>query len=176
MAAIIALALVALIMLSDKKENFIEAFGFSGHSAPNPPKFDKQYDTAGYTEEDTVVERDQVHGIIQSVMAEMDICGAYPLETNQIRKMTKAGSDPIYRCSFTFMITDGGFPVGIGVQSDVTHTNEVLSLRTQPIQASDINSSDVKMSGGEYADFELISEKSAPTMDALKAAEKSFYN
>ena len=179
MAAIIALLLVGLILLSDKKEKFIEAFGFSGHSSPNPPNFNKQPDLVGYTEEKTVVDRDQMQRILQSVMAEMDICSAYPLETNHIRKMSKGGADPIYRCSFTFMITDGGFPVGIGVQSDVTMTDEivkVVSMSTQPIQESDIKAADDAARGGEYADFEIISETSVPTLDALKMAEKSFYN
>lgn len=175
MAAILAVLFVAL-MLTSKSEKFVEAFGFSGHSAPNPPVFNKEFDASGYKEEAVTVTRNQMQKIIQSVMKEMKLCDAYPLETNYVHLLQKGGVDPIYRCHFTFMAKDGGFPVGIGVQSDVIMNDNgarVVGLTTQPAKGpGGITPFDPTV-GAEYTGFEMISKNNIPNMNALEQAKNS---
>lgn len=175
MAAVIALLAIALVMSSDT-EKFVEMFGFSGHSAPKPLVLDKEFDISGYTEKAATVTRNQMQKIIQGVMKEMDLCDAYPLETNYIHLLQKDGVDPIYRCHFTFMTKDGGFPVGVGVQSDVIlkdNSTRVVGLTTQPVRRKNGIEPFNPSIGSEYSDFEVISKNNIPTLTALENAKKS---
>lgn len=175
MAAVIALLALAL-MMSSNSEQFVEMFGLSGHSAPKPLVLNKEFDISGYTEKAVTVTRNQMQKIIQGVMKEMDLCDAYPLETNYVHLLQKAGVDPIYRCHFTFMTKDGGFPVGVGVQSDVIlkdNTTQVVGLTTQPVRVKGGIEPFNPSIGSEYSDFEMISQKNVPDLAALENAKKS---
>ena len=114
--------------------------------------------------------------IIQGVMKEMGVCDAYPLETNHVHLLSKGGADPVYRCQFTFMMNAGGFPRGVGVQSDVILKDDVatvVGLSTQVVQSKSFIEPFNPSVGSEYSDFDLISKANLPTLDALDNAKKS---
>tara|TARA_R110002073_G_scaffold40478_1_gene114668 strand:+ start:904 stop:1443 length:540 start_codon:yes stop_codon:yes gene_type:complete len=178
MAAIIALLVIALVLTGNKSESFVEMFGFSGHTPSKPIAFDKTFDASGYEQKTVSLTRNQMQKIIQGVMKEMNMCDAYPLETNHVHLLSKSGVDPIYRCQFTFMMNDGGFPAGVGVQTDVRLADDrahVLGLTTQPVKVKTSIEPFNQSIGSEYSDFELVSKNNLPSVDALDTAKKSLY-
>ena len=172
MAAVIALLVIALL-LTNKSEKFVEMFGFSGHSPAKGVRLDRPYKGSGSLRDDPItVTRDQINMIIQAVMKEMDTC-VYPLETNRVREI----GDSVYRCNFTFMANDGGFPIGVGVQSDVMLKDgkaNVMGITTQPLKTNgDIQPFNQSV-GSEFQEFEMILKKNVPSADALSEAKNSF--
>ena len=171
MAAVIALLVIALL-LTNKSEKFVEMFGFSGHSPARGVRFDRPYKGSGSLRDEPItVTRDQINMIIQAVMKEMDTC-MYPLETNNIKLI----DDSVYRTNFTFMASDAGFPIGVGIQADVMLKDNVASvvgMSTQPMKISGNIEVFNQSIGAEFQEFEMISKSNLPTLDALSNAKKS---
>lgn len=173
MAAVIALLVIALL-LTNKSEKFVEMFGFSGHSPAKGLNINRPYEGAGSSPSDKAValNNTQMNTIIQAVMKDIGTC-VYPLETNRVREI----GDSVYRCNFTFMANDGGFPIGVGVQSDIMlkdGTANVMGITTQPLKTNgDIQPFNQSV-GSEFQEFEMILKKNVPSADALSEAKNSF--
>lgn len=123
-------------------------------------------------DEPVTVTRDHVNMIIQAVMKDMDTC-MYPLETKNIRLI----DDSVYRANFTFMASDAGFPIGVGIQADVMLKDNIASvvgMSTQPMKIDGNIEAFNPSIGAEFQGFELISKSNLPTLDALSNAKNSF--
>ena len=173
MAAVIAL-LVITLLLTNKSEKFVEMFGFSGHSPAKGLNINRPYEGTETSPSDKVValNNTQMNTIIQAVMKDIGTC-VYPLETNRVREI----DDSVYRCNFTFMANDGGFPIGVGVQSDVMFKDgkaNVMGITTQPLKTSDEIQPFNQSVGTDFQDFEMILNKNIPSADALSEAKNSF--
>lgn len=174
-ALLLIFALMYFCVFSDGKEKFVEMFGFSGHSNPSPVVIDQPFDLAGYTEKGAKLSHNDMDRLIQATMDKIGEC-VFPLETNSVAMYTKDGeNDAIYRCAFTFMKISGGFPVGFGVQTDIkmgeNGVARVMGISTQPMrkQTSENVTPYTLSNAAEFEEFEFISKKNIPTIDALKA-------
>lgn len=172
MAAVIALLVIALL-LTNKSEKFVEMFGFSGHSVAKGVRIDRPYKGSGNLRDEAItITRDQMNTVIQAVMKEMETC-VYPLETNNIKLIDES----VYRANFTFMASDGGFPIGVGIQADVMlkdNVATVVGMSTQPMKTTNNIEAFNPSIGAEFQGFEIISKTNAPTADALSNAKNSF--
>jgi hypothetical protein len=140
-----------------------ELFGFSGHKRTPPLKNDPP-DLPGDSQERKVTDAtpDLVQSLIQSTMKHFKDECLFPIETNAISKIT-GGSRDIYRCSFTFLRQDTGFPTGVVVQSLVEHpSGKVLGALTQDATPSTMVSQDLSKLE-KYDKY----EDTLPTLDAL---------
>jgi len=172
MAAVIALLIIALL-LTNKSEKFVEMFGFSGHSPAKGVRFDRPYrGTGSLRDKPIAVTRNDINMMIQAVMKEMDTC-MYPLETNNVRLI----DDSVYRANFTFMASDAGFPIGVGIQADIMLKDNIASvvgMSTQPMKIDGNIEAFNQSIGADFQGFEMISKSNLPTLDALSNAKNSF--
>lgn len=161
--------------MNETKEAFTEMFGFSGYSKSKKLSFDEPFDFEGFAESSAKLSNDQINNLIQATAKKIGEC-VHPLETNSITLYTKEGeSRQVYRCAFTFMRVSGGFPSGFGVQSDVMVREDgsavCVGISTQPMrsQTAETVQPYILSTASDYEEFEFISKKNMPTIDALKA-------
>ena len=165
MLAVALLLLVAYLLCSQNGREGYELFGFSGHKRSPPLTTSTALDIPDGSQETKVTNAtpDLVQSLIRSTMNHFKGECLYPIETNTISKIS-GGSRDIYRCSFTFMRQDTGFPTGVVVQSLVEHpSGKVLGAVTQDATPSNVVSQDV----GNLERFDKY-EETLPTLDALR--------
>ena len=168
MVALLVLAVVLLLLMSSR-ESFVEVMGFAGHSKPSRISADTRFDYTGYTEEVTAVTATEIQEMINLVQGHFKEC-VYPLETNSVKKFVK-DSSVAYKCSFTFMTTKG-FVYGFGVQADIVD-GKLEGVQTQQTNANGDIKPYTEDIASDFTEFEMITKKNMPTLDQLKAGEKS---
>jgi hypothetical protein len=100
----------------------------------------------------------------------------YPLETNSIKKYVKSNADGVdssvaYKCAFTFMTTRG-FVYGFGVQADIVD-GKLAGVQTQQMSTNGDIKPYTDEIAKEFTEFDMIVKKNIPTLEQLKAGEKS---
>lgn len=162
----VALAIILLYLVhrgGDGREGY-ELFGFSGHKR-TPPLRSEAAEIPEVTQDDRVTDAspDLIQSLVRATMNHYKGECLYPIETNSIHKIPGGGKDR-YRCSFTFVRQDTGFPTGVVVQSVVEHpSGKVLGATTQVATRSELESQDL----GNLERFDKY-EENLPTLDALK--------
>jgi hypothetical protein len=141
---------------------------------------DPKYDTSSYTEAEAVVGHDLMEKLVLTTNEEItrrtDDC-SYIIETTALKRFVKDGSPDVYKCMFMCARTKG-FAYGFSVVSTLSVRGDdvkVLSLRTQPLNVdppSDVRPY-VQDVAKEFLDFELVKEKSTPTVGELDAAKEN---
>ena len=168
MVVLLLLAALLLLMMTNR-EPFVEVMGFAGYKKPSRISADERFDYTGYTEQVAAVTATELQTMINLVQGYFKEC-VYPLETNSIKKYVTDGS-VAYKCAFTFMTTKG-FVYGFGVQADVVD-GKLVGVQTQQMT----DNGDIKPYTDEIAsdftEFEMITKKNIPTLEQLKAGEKS---
>ncbi|MDB4588411.1 hypothetical protein N9095_00365 [bacterium] len=174
MVALLVLAVVLLLLMSSR-ESFVEVMGFAGHSKPSRISADTRFDYTGYTEAVAAVTATEIQEMINLVQGHFKEC-VYPLETNSVKKFVKSNTDGVdssvaYKCSFTFMTTKG-FVYGFGVQADIVD-GKLEGVQTQQTAANGNIKPYTEDIASDFTEFEMITKKNMPTLDQLKAGEKS---
>lgn len=174
MVVLLLLAALLFFMMSNR-ESFVEVMGFAGYNKPERIHADKRFDYTGYTEEVAVVTATELQHIINLVQGYFKEC-VYPLETNSVKKYIKSNTDGVdssvaYKCAFTFMTTKG-FVYGFGVQADIVD-GELRGIQTQQLSTNDEIKPYTDEIASDFTEFEMITKKNMPTLEKLKAGEKS---
>ena len=141
---------------------------------------DPTYDTSSYTEAEAVVDHDLMEKLVLTTNEEItrrtDDC-SYIIETTAVKRYVKSDSPDVYKCMF-MCVRAKGFAYGFSVVSTLSVRGDdvrVLSVRTQPLNVdppSDV-SPYVQDVAKEFLDFEIVKEKSAPTVGELDAAKEN---
>lgn len=176
---VVLFVLVALLFLMmTNKESFVEVMGFAGYKKPSHIKADKKFDYEGYTEQVAAVTATELQNMINLVQGYFKDECVYPLETNSIKKYVKntsgSAAEPesvAYKCAFTFMTTKG-FVYGFGVQADVVD-GQLLGVQTQQLGGNGEIKPYTDDIASDFTEFEMITKKNLPTLEKLKAGEKS---
>jgi hypothetical protein len=173
---VVLFVLVALLLLMmTKKEPFVEVMGFAGYKKPSRIEAAKRFDYSGYTEEVAAVTATELQEMINLVKGYFKEC-VYPLETNSIKKFVKSNADGAdssvaYQCSFTFMTTRG-FVYGLGVQADIVD-GKLMGVQTQQMGMDSNIKPYTDEIASDFTEFEMITKKNMPSLEQLKAGEKS---
>ena len=168
---VVLFVLVALLLLMmTSREPFVEVMGFAGYKKPSRIEATKRFDYTGYTEETAAVTASEIQRMIQLVQGYFKGECVYPLETNSIKKFVK-DSSVAYKCAFTFMTTRG-FVYGFGVQADIVD-GKLLGIHTQQLDGNGEIKPYTDEIASDFVDFDLITKKNMPTLEKLKAGEKS---
>ena len=158
------LFILAILLLITLNVDCYEMFGFSGLSRTPALKEDRGLpgDISDLEEvKVTNATPDLIHSLVQPVMKHFEAQGSYmyPIETNSVSKI----GDKYYKCSFTFVRQDTGFPTGVVVNSIVElPSGKVYRVSTPAV--IDI-SGDVQAHNAPF-------ETATPTIDALRSLEK----
>jgi hypothetical protein len=141
---------------------------------------DPKYDTSSYTEAEAVVDHDLMEQLVLATNEEItrrtDDC-SYIIETTAVKRYVKSGSPDVYKCMF-MCVRAKGFAYGFSVVSTLSVRGDdvrVLSVRSQPLQVdapTDV-SPYVQDVAREFLDFDIVKEKSAPTVGELDAAKEN---
>ena len=174
MVVLLLLAAFLLFMMTNR-EPFVEVMGFAGYKKPTRVSADERFDYTGYNEEITTVTATELQSMINLVQGYFKEC-VYPLETNSIKKYVKSsgeGSKPsvAYKCAFTFMTTRG-FVYGFGVQADIVD-GKLVGVQTQQMSTNGEIKPYTDEIASDFTEFEMITKKNIPTLEKLKAGEKS---
>ena len=173
---VVLVVLVALLFLMmTNKESFVEVMGFAGYKKPTHIEADKKFDYEGYTEQVAAVTATELQTMINLVQGYFKEC-VYPLETNSIKKYVKSNADGVdssvaYKCAFTFMTTKG-FVYGFGVQADIVD-GKLVGVQTQQMSTNGEIKPYTDEIASDFTEFEMITKKNIPTLEQLKAGEKS---
>jgi hypothetical protein len=174
---VVLFVLVALLLLMmTNKESFVEVMGFAGYKKPSHIEADKKFDYEGYTEQVAAVTATELQTMINLVQGYFKDECVYPLETNIIKKFVKSNADGVdssvaYKCAFTFMTTKG-FVYGFGVQADIVD-GQLLGIQTQQLGGNGEIKPYTDEIASDFTEFEMITKKNLPTLEKLKAGEKS---
>lgn len=168
-------ALFLLMMTTSDREPFVEVMGFAGYKRPSRISADERFDYTGYTERVASVTATELQSMISLVQGYFKEC-VYPLETNSIKKYVKSNADGVdssvaYKCAFTFMTTRG-FVYGFGVQADIVD-GKLAGVQTQQMSTNGDIKPYTDEIAKEFTDFDMIAKKNIPTLEQLKAGEKS---
>lgn len=163
MMYIVALILVILYLCNNPnaKREAYELFGGSGFERTKP--ISKRVGTMravdGEVEERvTNATPDLVQTLVRATMSGFPDDCLFPIETNAINRV---GNN--YKCSFTFMRRDTGFPTGVVVQSLVdSRTGRLVGAITQSAKTDETTS--YTKPTFQYGEVEEV----LPTADALK--------
>ena len=141
---------------------------------------DPKYDTSSYTEAEAVVDHDLMEKLVlttnEEIIKRTDDC-SYIIETTAVKRFVKSGSPDVYKCMF-MCVRAKGFAYGFSVVSTLSVRDDdvrVLSVRSQPLtvdEPSDLRPY-VQDVAKEFLDFEIVKEKSAPTVGELDAAKEN---
>jgi hypothetical protein len=141
---------------------------------------DPKYDTSSYTEAEAVVDHDLMEKLVLTTNKEItrrtDDC-SYIIETTAVKRYVKSGSPDVYKCMF-MCVRAKGFAYGFSVVSTLSVRGDdvrVLSVRSQPLQVdapADVRPY-VQDVAREFLDFDIVKEKSAPTVGELDAAKEN---
>ena len=164
MMYIVALILVILFLCNNpkaKKEAY-ELFGGSGYkrSAPLPSQVGSMSTPgdAGVEEKVTNATPDLIQTLVKATMSGFPQDCLFPIETNSINKV-----GPNYKCSFTFVRQDTGFPTGVVIQALVdSRTGKLLGAATQSAKTDGTTSYTKPLF--QYGEV----EDTLPTADALR--------
>jgi len=177
MGVLLLLAALFLLMMmtTSDREPFVEVMGFAGYKRPSRISADERFDYTGYTEQVASVTATELQSMISLVQGYFKEC-VYPLETNSIKKYVKSNADGVdssvaYKCAFTFMTTRG-FVYGFGVQADIVD-GKLAGVQTQQMSTNGDIKPYTDEIAKEFTDFDMIAKKNIPTLEQLKAVEKS---
>tara|TARA_B110000285_G_C15136063_1_gene627015 strand:- start:207 stop:710 length:504 start_codon:yes stop_codon:yes gene_type:complete len=140
----VALILFFIYLLVKCDREGYEVFGFSGHR-PTPPiqSYPPEFKVSGEEKKVTNATSDLVQFLVKSTMSKFPNECLFPIETNNISKFENE-SLTIYKCSFTFVRQDTGFPTGVVIQSLVEYpSGKVLGAVTQNAAPPDTASQDL---------------------------------
>lgn len=170
-----ALFLLMMMMTTSDREPFVEVMGFAGYKRPSRVSADERFDYTGYTERVASVTATELQSMINLVRGYFKEC-VYPLETNSIKKYVKSNADGVdssvaYKCAFTFMTTSG-FVYGFGVQADIVD-GKLAGVQTQQMSTNGDIKPYTDEIAKEFTEFDMIAKKNIPTLEQLKAGEKS---
>jgi hypothetical protein len=163
MMYIVALILVILFLCNNPraKTEAYELFGGSGFRRTKPIS---RHVGSMITPEGEVEEKvtnatpDLIQTLVRATMSGFPDDCLFPIETNSINKL---GSN--YKCSFTFVRQDTGFPTGVVVQSLVdSRTGKLVGAITQSTKTDGTTSYTKPMF--QYGEVEEV----LPTADALR--------
>tara|TARA_R110001592_G_scaffold249763_1_gene512271 strand:- start:20472 stop:20999 length:528 start_codon:yes stop_codon:yes gene_type:complete len=173
---VVLFVLVALLLLMmTSREPFVEVMGFAGYKKPSRIEADNKFDYLGYTEQVAAVTATELQNMINLVQGYFKDDCVYPLETNSIKKFVKSNGENepsvAYKCAFTFMTTKG-FVYGFGVQADIVN-GQLLGVRTQQLGGNSEIKPYTDEIANDFTEFEMITKKNLPTLEKLKAGEKS---
>lgn len=174
MVVLLLLAALLLLMMTNR-EPFVEVMGFAGYKKPSRVSADERFDYTGYTEQVAAVTATELQTMINLVQGYFKEC-VYPLETNSIKKYVKSNADGVdssvaYKCAFTFMTTRG-FVYGFGVQADIVD-GKLVGVQTQQMSTNGDIKPYTDEIASDFTEFEMITKKNVPTLEQLKAGEKS---
>jgi hypothetical protein len=174
MVVLLLIAALLLLMMTNR-ESFVEVMGFAGYKKPSRISADERFDYTGYTEQIAAVTATELHSMFNLVQGYFKEC-VYPLETNSIKKYVKSsgeGSEPsvAYKCAFTFMTTKG-FVYGFGVHADIVD-GKLVGVQTQQMTDNGVIKPYTDEIASDFTEFEMITKKNIPTLEQLKAGEKS---
>ena len=174
MVVLLLLAVLLLLMMTNR-EPFVEVMGFAGYKKPSRISADERFDYTGYTEQVAAVTATELQTMINLVQGYFREC-VYPLETNSIKKYVKSNADGgdssvAYKCAFTFMTTKG-FVYGFGVQADIVD-GKLVGVQTQQMATNGDIKPYTDEIASDFTEFEMITKKNIPTLEQLKAGEKS---
>jgi hypothetical protein len=176
----LAILLIAIVLLlTVKREPFTEIFGFSGHTKPTGRvRFDdSKPDLTSYRQAEADVNNDMIQEFVLQTNKEITkrtgLC-TYIIETVAVNKYVAEEKNDIYEGIF-MTVKNNGFAFGFTVVAyfEVTKNDVITlkSLRTQPLSVeSDSPVSPFKgdPSGKEFVNYELVKEKSIPTLGELE--------
>jgi hypothetical protein len=185
----VALVLIALvILLSYKRETYMDMFGYSGHSDPinGIVLEDKPIDKSNYRYEETKMNNDTIQKIILATNAAIEkktkVCN-YIIETLGVKKFVKKdnsdkGPMVIHQASF-MAVKEGGFAFGFAVTVDVDINREtpvVMSLQTQPMDSKVLDENAIKAftegkEGQEFISYDLVKRAALPKKSELESAK-----
>lgn len=174
MVVLLLLAALLLLMMTNR-EPFVEVMGFAGYKKPSRISADERFDYTGYTEQVAAVTATELQSMVNLVQGYFKEC-VYPLETNSIKKYVKSNADGVdssvaYKCAFTFMTTRG-FVYGFGVQADIVD-GKLVGVQTQQMSTNGDIKPYTDEIASDFTQFEMITKKNVPTLEQLKAGEKS---
>lgn len=174
MVVLLLIAALLLLMMTNR-EPFVEVMGFAGYKKPSRISADERFDYTGYTEQVAAVTATEIQTMINLVQGYFREC-VYPLETNSIKKYVKSNADGVdssvaYKCAFTFMTTRG-FVYGFGVQADIVD-GKLVGVQTQQMSTNGDIKPYTDEIASDFKEFEMITKKNIPTLEQLKAGEKS---
>ena len=176
MVVLLLIAALLLLMMTNR-EPFVEVMGFAGYKKPSRISADERFDYTGYTEQVAAVTATELQTMINLVQGYFKEC-VYPLETNSIKKYVKNTSGSTaepesvaYKCAFTFMTTRG-FVYGFGVQADIVD-GKLVGVQTQQMSTNGDIKPYTDEIASDFKEFEMITKKNIPTLEQLKAGEKS---
>lgn len=174
MVVLLLLAALLLLMMTNR-EPFVEVMGFAGYKKPSRISADERFDYTGYTEQVAAVTATELQSMVNLVQGYFKEC-VYPLETNSIKKYVKSNADGVdssvaYKCAFTFMTTRG-FVYGFGVQADIVD-GKLVGVQTQQMSTNGDIKPYTDEIASDFTEFEMITKKNVPTLEQLKAGEKS---
>lgn len=187
--SLVILLIVIVLLLTVKREPFTEVFGFSGHSRPTGRvRFDdSKPDLTSYRQAEADVDNDMMQEFVLQTNKEISkrtgLC-TYIIETVAVKKYVDAegapvspGKNDVYEAIF-MTVKNNGFAFGFTVVAYFEVTNggaiTLKSLRTQPLDVeseSDISPFKGDPSGKEFVNYELVKEKTVPTLGELEMAK-----
>lgn len=172
--------LLIVLLLTTKREPFTELFGLSGHTKPTGSvRFDdKRPDMSGYTQAEADVDNDMMEEFVlqanQEIAKRTGLC-TYIIETTSVKKYVK-GDKALYECMF-MTVKNNGFAFGFSVAASYEVNGgkvKLVSLRSQPMDVqtvSDVSPFVDGAAGQEFVNYELVKEKSVPTLGELQEAK-----
>ena len=130
------LLLVFVLLLSGGtvSEKFVEVFGFSGYNKPKEVDLNIQSpELSGYTQSGSQITPDEIQSVVipsQKFFNDKTGLCVYAVETNDIKKYTNKEGSVLYVVRFTFVVTNTGFPYGVGATFHVLDSR-VVGATTQ---------------------------------------------
>ena len=170
---VVIFVLIAVILLTTKRESFTESFGLSGYNKPNGQIMlsDPKPNLNNYTQGESKISHDMIETFVLQANEEISkrtgLC-TYIIETVSVKKYTGSDND-IYECVF-FTIKNSGFAFGFSVYAAfkvIGDSVKLVSLRSQPLDAPFLDG----QSGQEFVEYELIKESVVPTVGELENAK-----
>jgi len=177
---VVIFVLIAVILLTTKRESFTESFGLSGYNKPNGQIMlsDSKPNLNNYTQGESKISHDMIETFVLQANEEISkrtgLC-TYIIETVSVKKYTGSDND-IYECVF-FTIKNSGFAFGFSVYAAfkvIGDSVKLVSLRSQPLDGqseSTIAPFLDGQSGQEFVEYELIKESVVPTVGELENAK-----
>tara|TARA_Y100000389_G_scaffold132358_1_gene129788 strand:- start:1488 stop:2048 length:561 start_codon:yes stop_codon:yes gene_type:complete len=177
----LTIILIAIVLLlTVRREPFTEIFGFSGYTKPTGRVRldDTKPDLAGYSQAEANIDNDMMQEFVLQTNKEIakrtGLC-TYIIETVGVKKYVKEDKEAYETIFMT--VKNNGFSFGFTVAAYFEVVNgivKLLSLRTQPLEvesASQIAPFVDSVSGKEFVNYELVKEKTIPTLGELEMAK-----
>ena len=131
---ILLLVFVFVALGGNRKEKFVEMFGFSGYTKPKDADLNvRAPDLSGFVQSGGSITPDEIQSVVlpcQKYFGDKTGVCVYAIETSDIKKYTKE-ADTLYVVRFMFTVTNSGFPYGVGATFHVLNGGVVGAITQQ---------------------------------------------